>query len=73
MGKLLAKLEPPLRAVHAPAQALASCRRGATAIEYGLLVALVALALITGLESFRDALINLPMNAITTAIAAALS
>ena len=73
MVKLLTILEPPLRALHAPAQALASCRSGATAIEYGLLVALVALALLTGLESFRDALVNLPMNAITAAIAAAVS
>lgn len=73
MDKLLAIIEPRLRALRGPAQALASCRRGATAVEYGLIAALVVLAMVTALERFRDSLIALPMNAITSAIAGALS
>lgn len=73
MDKLLAMIEPHWRALQAPAQALAACRRGATAVEYGLIAALIVLGLVTVLEGFRDSLIGLPMNAITTAIAAALS
>lgn len=46
---------------------------GATAIEYGLIAALVALALVGVLEMLRDSLIRLPMNQITSAIASVLS
>ena len=33
--------------------------RGATAIEYGLLAALISVAMITGLSGFSDALTNI--------------
>ncbi|HEX6142620.1 MAG TPA: Flp family type IVb pilin [Geminicoccaceae bacterium] len=73
MQRLLTVLEPRLRAIAIPATAIAACRRGATAIEYGLIAALVALALVGVLEMLRDSLIGLPMNQITSAIASVLS
>lgn len=40
---------------------------GGTAIEYGLLAALISIAMITGLESFSDALLGI-FKTVTTAI-----
>ncbi len=46
---------------------------GATAIEYGLIAALIAVALIGTLENLRDSLLALPMGTLMNAIAGALS
>lgn len=39
-------------------RSLSRCNEGATAIEYGLIAALIAVALIVGLGGFSDALLN---------------
>jgi pilus assembly protein Flp/PilA len=41
-------------------------RRGATAVEYGLIVAVLSLAVVAGVDSFKDALLNVFGRATTT-------
>jgi pilus assembly protein Flp/PilA len=47
--------------------ALAADRRGATAIEYGLIAAFIALAMVASLPSIRDAL-SAKFAAVSTAL-----
>jgi len=73
MDKLLTMLPPRIRGLRLPARAVARCRRGATAIEYALIGAMIALAIVTALHGLRGSLIALPMERIQSAIAAVLS
>ena len=43
-----------MTAIRMTLRKLRACEGGATAIEYGLIVALIAIALITGLQSLSD-------------------
>lgn len=56
MARLYGKIEDLLRDV-----------RGATAIEYSLIAAIVSIAIILGVLAIRDGLITLPMNTIGNA------
>lgn len=47
--------------------------RGAVGVEYGLLAALVAIAIIGGLKSLGLSLVNLPLPSLVTAFQGALS
>lgn len=46
---------------------------GATAIEYGLIAALIVIAIIGVLGDVRDALVGLPLSTLINALAAAVS
>jgi Flp pilus assembly pilin Flp len=72
MDKLMTLLPPQLRELRLPGSTIARCRLGATAIEYALIGAMIALALVTALHSLRGSLIGLPMERIQAAIAAVL-
>lgn len=45
----------PLRTVARPLRALIADRKGATAVEYGLILALIVLAMLAGLTSLAEA------------------
>lgn len=47
-------MRPP-RSVACPIRALIADRKGATAVEYGLILALIVLAMFAGLASLGDA------------------
>jgi pilus assembly protein Flp/PilA len=46
-------------------QGIAKCQKGATAVEYGLIVSLIVVAMLFGLGSFADAS-NKMWNLVTT-------
>lgn len=54
-------------ALQAWAQTLREEERGATAVEYGVMVALIAAGIILAVTALRDALIN-TFNSVTTAL-----
>ena len=51
-----------------PALALLADETGATAIEYGLIAALIVVAILSGLKTLGNDLVNLPLQSIITAI-----
>lgn len=73
MNKLLHMLPPWFHHDRWPGRTIAKCRRGATAVEYALIAALIVIALVGAVQALRDSLIALPMERIQNAIAAVLA
>jgi Flp pilus assembly pilin Flp len=73
MGRFFAALRPRFRLMAAPTVAVASCRRGATAVEYGLIAALVVIGLISVLKVTGGSLAGLPLQRVVDTLTAMIS